>query len=221
MLLRRLTVGTALALSTFLVVGCSESSPEATTGLMDAAPSFAHNKQGGAAIGTTLGWFDGETVEFFYNKDFFCRSAPVSDAPSGCTLGEEPTVNPRGGNIPVLYVVTPIGFTPSQQLQCPDEACINHPTTLDVTPVQTVLESVLGPLPANGVIPTPAHSHIVESRQGGWWEIEVNGVFDQATWDEIEEAKSLDKIRELQAQQRVTADIPTNLFLFFNVRPLN
>lgn len=174
-------------------------------------PHFAHNAVKDAAFGTTPGWFDGETVTFFYHKDFFCKEPPASGATTDCEIGEEPQVRPRpGANLPVLYVMTPLGFDPGN-LQCPTVGdCINHPSTIDAS-------RVFGAGAEN--IPLPAHSHIIDEIQGNWWEIEVVGVTDPAVWAEIEAAKSLEKVRELQAAgQGITGDIPSNLFLFFSVR---
>jgi hypothetical protein len=172
----------------------------------------AHNAQGGAEIGVTDGWFNGKTVQFFYNKDFFCKEPPASAAASDCEIGAEPEVTPRSGNIPVLYVMTPLGFDPGG-LQCPVAgSCINHPSTIDAS-------RVFGA--GAEEIPLPPHSHIVDRASGGWWEIEVVGVSDPAVWAEIAEAKDLATVRELQASRpdAVTGDIPSNLFLFFSVRP--
>src|SRR5262249_6262939 len=57
--------------------------------------------------GFTAGWFDGDTVQFFYTKDFFCEPPPTSGAPSQCEVGEDGTVDPRPGPKPTLYVMTP------------------------------------------------------------------------------------------------------------------
>lgn len=175
------------------------------------ALAAAHNAQGDAEIGTTAGWFDGESVTFFYNKEFFCRSAPVSGAESGCVLGAEPEVRPRDGNIPVVYVMTPLGFEP-EGLHCPTVGeCINHPSTIDAS-------RVFGAGAEN--LPLPAHSHVVDQSAGGWWEIEVIGVTDPMVWEQVAAAKDLETVRTLQeAGSGITGDIPTNLFLFFNVRP--
>jgi hypothetical protein len=204
----------AIALAALMAAGCADTGPTETLNPADA--HFAHVPGGppGAELGTTPGWFKGERVTFFYNKEFECFNPPSSDAMSGCVLGEEAAMAPRGGNDPVLYVITPLGFRPSNEatLHCPVAGdCINHPDDIDVSRV----------FPDLGVIPLPAHSHIIDVKRGGWWKIEVNGVFDQATWDEIVAEPSLAKIRELQAQERVTPDIDTNLFLFFNVMPEN
>jgi hypothetical protein len=152
-------------------------------------------------------------VEFFYNKDFFCRQPPASGATSGCELGEEPAVAPRPDNIPVVYVMTPLGFRPdASTLHCPEVgSCINHPSTLDIS-------RVFGAGTEN--VPLRAHSHVVDRAQGGWWEIEVVGVTDPAVWRQVSAGKDLATVRRLQAAGTgITGDIPTNLFLFFNVRP--
>jgi hypothetical protein len=177
-----------------------------------ASPVHAgHQSSAGDQQGFTGGWLDGQDVTFFYNKDFFCKEPPASGADSDCIVGAEPQIAPRGGNIPVLYVMTPLGFDPGN-LQCPVTGdCINHPSTVDLSPI-------FGPGAANAAL--PPHSHIVDTRQGGWWEIEVIGVTDPAVWDQIAEAKDLDTVRELQAAGvGITGDIPSNLYLFFSVRP--
>ncbi|HVM30061.1 MAG TPA: hypothetical protein VM305_04750 [Candidatus Limnocylindrales bacterium] len=182
-------------------------------GMALASPAVAgHNSAAGAAKGTTGGWLDGREVTFFYPKDFFCSQPPSSDAASGCEVGAEPERAPRpGGGLPVLYVMTPFGINvDAGTLQCPTSGeCINHPGDLDVS-------RLLGP---GAVIPLPPHSHIVDVAKGGWWEIEVILVTDEEVWNEIAQAKDLATVRALQdAGVGITGDIPTNLFLFFNVQ---
>src|SRR5439155_8723673 len=136
----------------------------------------------------------GTTVQFFYHKPFFCRT-PVEDGnPVGsstdCELGSDGTADPRPGNIPTLFVMTPIGFRPAEAtLQCPIVGhCINHPSTID-------LSRVFGAGTENA--PLPAHSHIVDQAEGNWWELDVVGVKDRATWDQIVAGKSLATVRAL------------------------
>ena len=183
--------------------------------LTSAQPAAAAHNGDIAEMGTTGGWLDGRTVTFTYSKEFFCQQPPTSAADSHCEIGAEPTVAPRPGQeLPVLYVMTPLGFRPDEStLQCPVVGeCINHPGTLDVT-------RVFGDNEATRNFALPAHSHIVDERMGGWWEIEVIGVTDPAVWTDIAEAKSLDRVRELQAAGvGITDDIPSNLYLWFNVQ---
>ncbi len=164
--------------------------------------------------GFTGGWLDGNTVTFHYTRDFFCEPPPDSGAPSQCEVGEDGDTDPRPGNIPTLFVMTPLGFRPdTATLHCPTVGnCINHPSTID-------LSRIGGPADA----PLPAHSHIVNVMHGGWWELVVIGVKNEATWDQIVDGKSLAAVRALQASDpsgaNITGDIPTNTYLFFSVRP--
>ena len=82
--------------------------------------------------------------------------------------------------------------------------------------------------PANG--PAVPHSHIVTEHGGGWYHTVNIRVRDLNVWNQIAAAKSLDKIRELQAdpvigvngQRLISADTPTNIFFFIaSWRPVN
>jgi hypothetical protein len=176
---------------------------------------------GVAETGTTPGWFDGRTITFVYHtNNFFCRT-PVADgqpvgSTSGCEAGSDGTVDPRPGNIPILYVMTPVGFRPPDStLHCPIVGnCINHPHTID-------LSRLFGPSTANA--PLPAHSHIVTVTGQNWWELHVIGVKDIDTWNTIVAGKSLATVRALQAsdpnQTHIGAETLTNLYLFFEAKP--
>ena len=173
----------------------------------------------GTVLGTTQGWFDGTTVTFFYTRDFFCTQPPTSAAASDCEVGAAaetaPVANP---DLPEVWVLVPL-FTPNDPetfkstLQCPVAGnCVAHPHDIDLSRIG---------LPAD--VPTPAHSHVIDDLQGGWWESFVVGVKTEAAWDAIVAGKSLATIRALQAadpaENTITHDIPSNLFLFFNVLP--
>jgi hypothetical protein len=181
--------------------------------------SASHNAVDGAEFGFTAGWLAGQTVTFHYHKPFFCRTPVADGKPVGstteCEAGSDGTVDPRPGNIPTLFVMTPLGFRPPDStLQCPTVGhCINHPSTID-------LSRLFGPSEANA--PLPAHSHIVDEVSGNWWELAVVGVKDIGTWNQIVAGKSLATVRSLQAADpgatHITVDIPTNTYLFFDVR---
>lgn len=204
-----------------LIAACSESdtSRQLPTAV---SPAFAatQNRVDSAAFGFTAGWFDGQTVQFFYHKPFFCQT-PVADgnpvgSTTGCEVGSDGTADPRPGQIPVLFVMTPMGFRPADStLHCPIVGhCINHPSTIDVS-------RVFGPGTENA--PLPAHSHIVDRAEGNFWELHVIGVKDAATWDQIVAGKNLATVRALEAADpagtHITGEILTNVYLFFDVRP--
>ena len=205
-----------------LMAACSDRGAPTQLNRDPVSPSFqqTQNQVDGAEFGFTAGWFHGNTVQFFYHKPFFCVT-PVADgnpvgSTTGCEAGSDGTVDPRPGNIPILFVMTPLGFRPADAtLQCPMVGhCINHPSTID-------LSRLFGPGAANA--PLPAHSHIVDQVEGNFWELHVIGVKDPATWDQIVAGKSLATVRALQqadpAGATITGDILTNVYLFFDVQP--
>lgn len=203
----------AAALALVLALGPATASQAAGHSSHGSNASSVNSAKDGLR-GTTGGWYDGRDVKFIYNKPFYCDTTVASGAESGCTLGAEPQVPPRGGDVPVLYVMVPLTAEAASAaggtLQCPVAGdCINHPSTID-------LSAAFGPDAANAAL--PPHSHIVDVKHGGWWELEVVGVTTAEAWDAIDAGKDLDTVRELQADGGgVTGDLPTNSFLFFNV----
>lgn len=167
---------------------------------------------GDEVLGETPGWAGGAEGTVFYTKDFFCNSEP-------CVVGEE-GANPTGVTDPVpsVWVLVPL-FTDTEGLNfhCSTEGmCPTHPTELDVSAVG------LG-----DVIPLPPHSHIIDPNEPGFstagetpWKVVVVGINSREAWDMLETGKSLETLRDVQAmgETAATADIPSNLILFFGVR---
>ena len=177
------------------------------------AQEDANATTSGATVGTTEGWFNGKTVTFLYTRPYSCDQPPTSGADSGCEVGADAQSAPIGyPDVPELWVVVPLGFTPPEgTLQCPVAGdCIDHPHDID-------LSRVLGAGAED--VPLPAHSHVIDDLQGGWWKTFVVGVTTQAAWDRIVAGKDLATVRELQQEGLATGDIPSNLFIFFNVLP--
>ncbi|MDQ6888569.1 MAG: hypothetical protein M3068_14970 [Gemmatimonadota bacterium] len=170
-------------------------------------------------LGSTTSWFEGDEVQLDYTKQFECKMPPSAGAASGCEMGDKAQTEPANDtDIPVLYVMVPLEFTPAAStLHCPTAGnCVAHPSTLDMT-------RVFGAGTANA--PLPPHSHIIidiDNHKDGPWKVEVIGVKNQATWDLVVGTKNLAEVRLLQFQDpsesRITADISTNIFLFFQVR---
>ncbi|MDP9318200.1 MAG: hypothetical protein M3O94_03830 [Actinomycetota bacterium] len=168
------------------------------------------------AIGNTDGWLHGETYNFHYEQNFFCKEPPTSAVISHCELGAAYDAIPSSEFDP-LYVVVPIGFTPKNPntLQCPQAGnCVDHPNRID-------LSRVFGSGTAHALL--PPHSHIVTTEAGGapeWWNVDVIGVKTQQAWHRIVLGKSYSVIQGMRVAGNpgVTDNIPTNLFLFFAVQ---
>ena len=204
-----------------VIAACTTSpgapSPAATTA--SAAVSHAghgetpddppnHNSAAHGDKGYIDGWVNGETVQLYYTKSYFCEEPPESLAASGCELGADAETAPRPGSIPTIYAIAAAGIAPDlSTLACaPGSQCLNHPLMIDAS-------RVLGPGVVVGGVP---HSHILTERRAGWHHTVNIRVRSLASWNQIAAAKSLDKVRELQADPTalVSADTPTNIFFF-------
>ena len=205
----------SLTVGGFLVVACSDSRPPAAP-----AGATAHIGHGGTQAqglkddkGYIDGWFEGSEVNLYYTKLYFCAEPPESGAPTGCVIGADAEVPPRGGPIPTIYALAAVGFTPDPAtLACaPGSPCLNHPAMIDAS-------RVVGPGATS--VPGLPHSHILAEHRGGWFHTVNIRVFNVNAWNEIAAAKSLAKVRELQGDPAVgrpgiiSADTPTNIFFF-------
>lgn len=206
-----LAVGVALGTAAMLAPSLAASSGP---GMQMASMSETLTSSGGR-VGTTPGWFDGRTVTFHYSKNFVCKRPPANHASSGCEAGADYEAIPASQFDP-LYVIVPVGFTPARRtLACPVAGhCIDHPSTID-------LSGVFGSAKYDNV-KLPPHSHIItttNSRKAEWWDVVVVGVTNDATWNKIVAAKSYAEITRLRnaGAKTVTANIPTNVFLWFKV----
>lgn len=169
-------------------------------------------------LGTTPAWFEGDMVQLDYTKQFECKSPPAAGSVSGCEMGDKAQTMPASTlGIPVLYVMVPLGFAPPMStLHCPNAGnCVAHPADLDVS-------RVFGA--GTEKRPLPPHSHIIIDTMNHMdtpWSLEVIGVKDEATWDNIVATQNLAQVRLLQLGDpnniHLTDDIPTNVFLFFKV----
>ena len=184
------------------------------------AARLNHNSAAGADKGYIDGWLNGEAVSLHYTKWFFCAEPPSSGAASGCVIGADAEEHPRPGPIPTIYAIAAAGIQPDPAtLACPaGSVCLNHPAMLDAS-------RVAGPGATN--IPAVPHSHIVTELRGGWHHTVNIRVFDLNVWNEIAAAKSLERVRELQAAPDVggasppliSQDTPTNIYFFLQVQP--
>jgi hypothetical protein len=208
---------TAFAWTLLLVAACTtQSSPTApavgTPVLVASAAHAGHDTTpGNDDHGYIDGWFEGETVQLHYTKSFFCEEPPASGATTDCEIGAPAEVPPRGGPIPIIYAIAAAGIAPDPAtLACrAGTLCLDHPGMIDASRV--------GGSPTGGPVP---HSHIISEHRGGWFQTVNIRVRSLDAWNQIAAAKTLEKVRELQADPNfggrglVSADTPTNIFFF-------
>jgi hypothetical protein len=111
--------------------------------------------------------------------------------------------------------------------------CTMHPSTLHVEPV---VQSFGVPLGApEGDIPLPNHSHIIDGDNFNpiWWQTIAVRVLDERIWPDFNGRcpanpqggrpclVSLQALREAQARGQVSPDAPSNVWLFFDSRPVD
>jgi hypothetical protein len=165
----------------------------------------------------TPAWSDGQTVNVQYAQDFFCDTSVASNASSGCEVGTDSNRGPvANADRSVLYVLVPLFANPSPAPMCAVASCPNHPLNIDLSRIAGALGA-----DANAVsdVALPAHSHILDGAAGGWWDVKIVAVTNQAAWAKLAAGKSEAVMNTLIADPSsgVVGPIPTNMYLFFNV----
>jgi len=216
----RLMCGAAM-----LLAGCADR-PAPMTPTSVATPSSSdhtlHEGTPGALVshgeassdkGYIDGWFDGQLVQLYYTKVYFCEEPPDSGADTRCEVGAAAEVAPRPGRIPTIYAIAAVGGIQPDvaTLACPPGSpCLNHPAMIDVSRVR----------PGATNAPALPHSHILGAHGAGWFNTVNIRVSNLDVWNQIASAKSLAKVRELQADPNIggrgliSQDTPTNIFFF-------
>ncbi|MGH9088343.1 MAG: hypothetical protein ACRDYZ_09565 [Acidimicrobiales bacterium] len=180
-------------------------------------------------VGLTHDWINGKNVDALYTQEYYCDTSVSSKTADGCEAGAgynnlPPGVANKTATDP-LYIPVPLFKPAPAYLQClpgtpgaGGKTCIDHPNGIDLSRLATALGMPASALANAGL---PGHDHILTTRntnQPEWWPVVVVGVTNPASFHQIEQAKSLSEVRTLQATANsgVTADIPTNAFLWFN-----
>jgi hypothetical protein len=165
----------------------------------------------------TPAWSNGQTVRVQYAQNFFCDTSVASSAPSGCEVGTDANHGPvANADRSTLYVLVPLFANPSPAPMCAVASCPNHPLNVDLSRIAGALGAS-----ANAVsdVALPAHSHILDGAAGGWWDVKIVAVTNQAAWSKLAAGKSEAVMNALIADPSsgVLGPIPTNMYLFFNV----
>ncbi len=173
-------------------------------------------------VGITHDFFDGNTVTAFYTANYWCDSSVSASSSSGCEVGASyKRLPPDATSQDNLYILVPLGFNPPG-LQCAKVGnCIDHPATMDLTRIASTLDPLLHTKPAQlRDVPLSPHDHFITSRNNNlpeWWNVKVIGVTSQASFDKAVAAKSYATLKAMEGSNGVTAPIPTNAFLYFQV----
>jgi hypothetical protein len=178
---------------------------------------------GGATVGTTRGYLDGQPVYLQYERNYFCDQTVAHQSSSGCVLGHPLNVGPSPGTAPILYVVVPLfsGATTECPAATATTSCVDHPQTIDLS---TYTAAFFGENAGDAFL--PAHDHVVTTKAGNWWNIEVYAIPTASAWDTftganhsagLPVAHSLAMLQYLAANKEAVGPVPTNLDLFFNV----
>ncbi len=202
--------GAALAAALTTTVPLSAALARTTTTMQ----TMDMTGQGTNGFGKTSDFEAGATLEDVYSRGFYCDTSVPAKSQTGCEVGAGFKV-PPAKNYDPLYITVPLGFSvPPMSMQCPTGLiCIDHPATID-------LSAIGGPTNAM----TPGHDHFTATTnnfQPEWWDVQVIGVTSPATYADIARHRSFGYIQYLikKGDKTVTQPVPTNLFLFFAVRP--
>jgi len=167
------------------------------------------------------GWFEGNDVQLYYTKSYFCDPipplSPPPPEPPPCEVGAPPDDAPRPGPIPTIYaiVATPTvlndpNFNPDTLACRFNTPCLNHPAMIDLSRINGSLTA--GPA---------AHNHILSAHGGGWFHTVNIRVSSVAAWNAIAAAKSLSAVRALQGGDTehgvpgvISGDTKTNIYFF-------
>jgi hypothetical protein len=131
-----------------------------------------------------------------------------------------------------LFGFVPDAFkkNPGVFVQCPAPkdmpgTCTMHPLQIDLGPVLTALKLV--PPKTELYVPLVNHSHILANnaidQRPEWWRVVVDLVESPKAWPNEAGTRgvtSVAKLRAAQAQKEVSADVPTNFFLYFSSKTM-
>lgn len=153
-----------------------------------------------------------------------CPAGVRSDTLCGPALGS--TLISLFGAIPEAFKTTPLVFT-----QCPDPGsppgtCTMHSSTVDLGKALVALGKL--PPPASNIfLPTPNHSHVVDTdravtKNAIWWEVRPVLVSDPADWPSADGSSGITSVEAMDAAENrgEATEVPSNFFLFFSSEPM-
>ena len=180
-------------------------------------PSSSGGCQG---VGLTHGYYDGSTLDFLYTANYYCDTSVSAKSATGCEAGASYNhLPPAATSQDPLYILVPLGFSPPG-LQCAKQGnCIDHPGSMDLSRLSSVLDPILHTTPGelDNAMLAP-HSHFITTRNGNlpeWWNVNIVGVTSPAAYQKAEASRSYSALKAMEGSGGVTKPIPTNAFLYF------
>ena len=198
----------------------------ATTSVSTSMSGMSGVGRGVNEFGLTVGNVHRSTSIFRYTNGFYCDTHVPAASSTKCEVGTKWKVAPSRQHDP-LFITVPLGFNvPEMKMDCPSKlVCVDHPATIDLTRLATVLAPIFKTTPA-ALTPalrnfmTPGHDHFIidkNNHKAEWWDVYVIGVTNAHTYADLQGHRSYSYIQALQRRHNpnITAAIPTNLFLYF------
>jgi len=114
--------------------------------------------------------------------------------------------------------------------QCPDPrhqvpgTCTMHASSVDLSRTLVALGKIQGPPAAPIFVPTPNHSHIVDTgflnTKPIWWEVRPVLVLDQSDWPAADGSSGITSVEKMDAAEAAgrAIEVGSNFFLFFRSR---
>ncbi len=197
-------------------------------------------------VGVSHDWIQGQDVQALYSEPYYCGTTTITvHSSTGCEAGADPTSVPpnvgdttiptpansypsvANGTIDPLYIPVPLYASPPvSYAQCSSAiTCIDHPATIDLSPLATTLGA---PAPSLYNVPLPAHDHLLTTRNGDqpeWWNVIVIPVTSPGGLAAVQNAKDYAAVRALETTAGsgvgVTGapEVPTNAYLWFQTLP--
>lgn len=149
-----------------------------------------------------------------------CPAGVRSTTLCGSALGS--TLITLFGAVPEAFKTTPLVAT-----QCPDPGsppgtCTMHSSTVDLGTALVALGK-LPPPAANIFVPTPNHSHVIDTslvntRSPIWWEVRPVLVTNPADWPAADGSSGITSVGKMDKAENAgdAIEVPSNFFLFFN-----
>jgi hypothetical protein len=181
----------------------------------------ASTGMGVSEFGMTKAFFDGKATSFTYSNGFYCDTSVSAQSTSGCEVGATYHHPPTNKAFDPLFITVPLFKNQTMRMECPNgKVCVDHPGTIDLSRLAPALGA---PASALYNAPTPGHEHFITTANNGkaeWWDVKVIGVTKKKVFNQINQHRSYSYIQQLRANHNphVTANIPTNLFLWFGVK---